>query len=147
MSDEVKEGWRIRLVDEIEKATKADPHDKNDPRPSMAEASKRAGHSRNYVQQALLNLKDPDKSPRMEHLIEVCQVLDISMVHVLTGVRWDRDIQEAVAALAALKQHDPAAWKNFQGLLGGFQQRVLDEVDSNMEAASQRVRKSDKGSR
>ena len=133
-------GWRERLVTELTKATKKE-RDRNDPRPSMSAASEKAKVGRNYIQQIVSNA---EQDVRLDKLIAICDVLDIDLIHILTGVRWDPEIQEAVAAFAALKQHDPAAWENFRGLLVGFQERVLDEVDSNMEAASQRVRRSGK---
>lgn len=146
MNNDVISGWRERLVVEIKRATKPkgskDPHDT---RPSMRKASKDAELGPNYVQQ--LASGDETTDLRLGKLIDLCQVLDIDVLHVLTGVRWDPEIQEALAAFSALKQHDPEAWKDFRALLGRYQQRVLDEVDSNMEAASQRVRKSDIGSR
>ncbi|MGS1093084.1 helix-turn-helix domain-containing protein [Aquamicrobium terrae] len=135
-------GWRRRLVDEIEKATRPrDSKDKSDTRPSMRQASTAAKVGPNYISQLVAG---QETDARIEKLIAICEVLDIDVLHVLTGVRWDPEIQEAVAAFSALKQHDPEAWADFRKLLGRFQQRVLDEVDSNMEAASQRVRKSDR---
>jgi len=135
-------GWRERLVHEVERATKPKGSaDKTDGRPSMREASARAGLGPNYLSQLV---SGSDTDARIEKLVAICEVLDIDVLHVLTGVRWDPEIQQALAAFSALKQHDPAAWENFRGLLSGFQQRVSDEVDSNMEDASQRVRRSGK---
>jgi len=133
-------GWRQRLVTEIEKATKPKgSKDKHDIRPSMRHASEKAKVGPNYISQ-LVSGKETDA--RIEKLIAICEVLDIDVLHVLTGVRWDPEIQQALAAFTALKQHDPEAWDGFRKVLAAAQQRVLDEVDSNMEAASQRVRMS-----
>lgn len=133
-------GWRDRLVAEIEKATKPKgSKDKADKRPSMRHASEAAKVGPNYISQLV---SGGESDARLEKLIAVCEVLDIDVLHVLTGVRWDPEIQQAVAAFSALKQHDPEAWDGFRKVLASAQQRVLDEVDSNMEAASQRVRKS-----
>lgn len=131
------DGWRERLVVEIENAT-SDHRNKNDKRPSMSKASEDAGLGRNFAQQLKSN---PVQDVRLQKLVALCDILDINLIHVLTGIRWDPEIQEALAAFAALKQHDPAAWADFYGLLGKYQSRVLDEAESNMEDASQRGRK------
>ena len=132
-------GWRSRLINEIERATRPKgSRDPNDTRPSMRQASAEAGLGPNYISQLV---SGTETDSRIEKLIAICEILDIDVLHVLTGVRWDPEIQEALAAFSALRQHDPEAWANFRRLLGSFQQRVLDEVDSNMENASQRVRK------
>lgn len=137
MSERPESGWRGRLVDELKLRTKRDARDKADTRPSMSAASLEAGLGRNFVQQVI----NGQQSVGLDNLIALCEVLEISVSHILTGVRWDQDIQEALAAFTALKQHDPVAFESFRGVLRGLQARVLDEVDSNMEAASQRVRK------
>ena len=135
-------GWRERLVREIERATKPrDSKDSSDTRPSMRQASVDAKLGPNYISQLV---SDKETDARVEKLIAICQILDIDLVHILTGVRWDPEIQEAISAFSALKQHDPVAWQGFRALLGGYQQRVSDEVDSNMEAASQRARNAGK---
>lgn len=135
-------GWRERLVREIERATKPrDSKDTGDMRPSMRQASTAAKLGPNYISQLV---SGSETDARVEKLIAICEVLDIDLVHILTGVRWDPEIQEAIAAFSALKQHDPAVWQSFRSLLDSYQQRVLDEVDSNMEAASQRARNAGK---
>lgn len=140
---EIKDGWRDRLVEEVRKATRPKDSVKGDTRPSMLEASRKADLGRNFVQQFT---GSDAQDIRLGKLLALCDVLDISLVHVLTGVKWDPEIQEALAAFSALKQHDPGAWEDFRKLLGRFQGKVSDEVDSNMEAASQRVRRSDRAS-
>jgi transcriptional regulator with XRE-family HTH domain len=128
MVDKRVTGWRDRLVNEILKATKEGGT-------SYKALSRRAGLGENFAEQIVKN----DRDLRVESLIALCEALDIDVVQVLTGVRSDPEIQEAIAAFSALREQNPEAWDGFRAFLRAQQRRLLDEADSSMEALSQRI--------